>query len=116
MKNIIATAIIGAAMTGGVLLAQGTAHADTTDDAFLATLQAQGIVNDGGDARSIKSAHDLCMLRADGMTNEEVITFIFNNSGLNIYNSGYLLGAAEAAYCPKYLPGGTLEQPRHQAV
>lgn len=75
------------------------AHATTKDDVFLAVLEAQGISNVNGDAGLIAAAHEICDLRAAGYTEMEVVHKVYLWSELDMYNAGFVVGAAEQTYC-----------------
>ena len=76
-----------------------TAHADTTDDAYLEVVREQGV--HGSDASLIRMGHAVCTLREAGWTEREVASEIATqNPDLSIYQGGYVVGAAQAAFCP----------------
>ncbi|HTY32140.1 DUF732 domain-containing protein [Mycobacterium sp.] len=85
----------------GVLGAAGTAHADATDDAFLAALKAHGIVHES-DRAAIAAGHLVCHQLDLGKSQEEIATDVMNSSDLDAEGAGYFVAVAERAYCPRY--------------
>ena len=78
-----------------------TARADATDDAFLAALKAKGITYPNPTA-GLVAGHEVCNELNLGKSPSQVATDVMNNSPLDGYHAGYLVGASIAAYCPKY--------------
>lgn len=76
------------------------AQATTMDDAYLSVLAEEGIRNVKGDAGLIGAAHEICDLRAAGYSEYQVIRKVDYYSQLDLNTSGFLVGAAEQAYCP----------------
>jgi hypothetical protein len=83
------------------------ANADSNDDAYLSLLDAGHIENWDGVGAEIAGAHYICMLRAAGETEKQVIKEVYGLSQLNLRDSIYLVGAAEKIYCPSYWSGST---------
>jgi hypothetical protein len=83
------------------LRAAPTAHADPTDDAFVAALRAHGIVHESAQAE-ITAGHLVCHQLAMGKTQEQIATDVMNSSSLDGDNAGYFVAVAERAYCPQY--------------
>jgi hypothetical protein len=86
----------------GLLPAVSTAHADTTDDKFLATLRSEGITDHISSAHAIEAGHFVCQKLDDGMTPNEVAGDVLNSSSMPAYHCGYFVGAAIDAYCPRH--------------
>jgi len=86
----------------GALAAASTAHADATDDAFLATLTSHGIEHDSGQAE-IVAGHLVCHQLDMGKTQEQIATDVMNSSTLDGDNAGFFVAIAERAYCPRYV-------------
>jgi hypothetical protein len=84
------------------LRAAPTAHADPTDDAFVAALSAHGIVHDSARAE-ITAGHLVCHQLDMGKTQEQIATDVMNSSSLDGANAGYFVAVAERAYCPQYV-------------
>ena len=64
------------------LRAAPTAHADPTDDAFVAALSAHGIVHDSARAE-ITAGHLVCHQLDMGKTQEQIATDVMNSSSLD---------------------------------
>jgi hypothetical protein len=92
----------------GPLGAVPTAHADTTDSAFIAALHAHGIFHDAPQS-AIMAGHLVCHQLSMGKTDQQVATDVMNSSSLDGDNAGYFVAVAERAYCPQYadIPPGT---------
>ena len=88
----------------GPLGAASTAHADTNDDKFLATLKREGITDHISPAHAIEAGHTVCQKLDQGMTLTDVAYEVLNSSNMPAYQSGYFVGASIAAYCPQYAP------------
>ncbi len=95
-------------VTSGLMLAVGllgpsggTAHADATDDTFVAALKAKGITF-GSPDRAIIAAHEVCDELDNGRTPAQVAATVQGNSNLDGYHAGFFVGASIRAYCPKY--------------
>lgn len=94
-----ASAVVAAGL--GALGAAGSAHADATDDAFVAALKAHSIVHESSQA-AITAGHWVCHQLDMGKSQEEVATDVMNSSGLDGEHAGYFVAVAERAYCPRY--------------
>ncbi len=79
----------------------GTAHADATDDAFVAALKAKGI-KFGSPDKALVAAHEVCDELDNGKTPAQVASTVQGNSNMDDYHSGFFVGASIRAYCPKY--------------
>lgn len=88
----------------GALSAAPVARADTTDDIYLKVLHRQGITSSThGDDGLIALAQQICADRASGFDEDaEIDRVSAANPKLDDYNAGFILGAAEMAYCPAY--------------
>lgn len=85
----------------GALGAAPSAHADATDDAFIAALRAHGIVHDSTQTE-IAAGHLVCHQLDMGKSQEQIATDVMNSSTLDGDNAGYFVAIAERAYCPQY--------------
>lgn len=100
-------------LAAGLLLAIGfcaavgatapAAHADATDDAFLAALRAKGI-NYPNPMAALIAGHEVCNELDLGKTPPQIASDVMNNTQLDGYHAGYFVGASIRAYCPKYAP------------
>ncbi len=101
------TGILGRLAAGAVLAiglfgpAEATAHADATDDSFLAALSAKGIKFETPE-KALIAAHEVCGELDSGKTPAQVASTIESNSNLDGYHAGFFVGAAIRAYCPKH--------------
>ncbi len=92
----------GLALAAGLLGPFGAvAHADATDDAFLAALKAKGI-RFGSPDKALVAAHEVCDELGNGRTPAQVAAAVQQNSNMDGYHSGFFVGASIRAYCPKY--------------
>ena len=85
----------------GPLAAAPIAHADATDDAFVAALRAHGIEHESVQAE-ITAGHLVCHQLDMGKTQEQIANDVMNSSTLDGANAGYFVAVAERAYCPQY--------------
>ena len=85
----------------GPLGAAPTAHADSTDNAFIAALHAHGISHES-DKAAITAGHLVCHQLDMGKTQEQIATDVMNSSGMDGDNAGYFVAVSERAYCPQY--------------
>ena len=92
---VLAVALLGALGT------VPTAHADPTDDAFIAALKAHGISHES-DQAAIAAGRLVCHQLDTGKTQEEIATDVMNSSGLDGEHAGYFVAVAERAYCSRY--------------
>ncbi|ORB70138.1 DUF732 domain-containing protein [Mycobacterium scrofulaceum] len=86
----------------GLLAAVPIAHADTTDDAFVAKLKAQGIGDKLSPTHEIEAGHFVCVKLDNGATPMDVMEDVMKSSGLPEFHSGYFVGASIDAYCPRH--------------
>ena len=103
-----------ALMTLAVGLA-APAHADTTDDAFIANLNTSGM-NYGAPERAIQVAKTVvCGALSDNpnTSNADLIAKVTSATNWPTLNAAYFTGAAIQAYCPQY---GSLAPPPKQGV
>ena len=98
---LLATGPLLAVALVGSLAAAPTAHADATDDAFIAALHAHGIAHDSPHS-AIAAGHLVCHQLDMGKTQEQIATDVMNSSTLDGVNAGYFVAVAERAYCPQY--------------
>ncbi len=88
----------------GPLGAVSTAHADTSDNKFIALLNAEGITDHISPAHAIEAGHTVCSKLDAGMKPTEVANDVLNSSTMPAYHCGYFVGAAIKVYCPQYTP------------
>lgn len=85
-----------------VLATVPAAHADTTDDKFLAKLKSQNIGDNLSSAHAIEAGHFVCVKLDNGDTPVDVMEEVMKSSGMPEYHSGYFVGASIDAYCPRH--------------
>jgi hypothetical protein len=99
-----------ALLAAGLLLAVGelgplgaapAAHADATDDAFIAALHAHNISHESAQS-AIAAGHLVCHQLSMGKTQQQIATDVMNSSTLDGDDAGYFVAVAERAYCPQY--------------
>jgi hypothetical protein len=88
----------------GPLGAAATAHADTNDQRFLASLKSEGITDHVSPSHAIEAAHSVCQKLDGGETPTQVANDVLNNSTMPAYHCGYFVGASIKVYCPQYEP------------
>ncbi|MBW0018601.1 MAG: DUF732 domain-containing protein [Mycobacterium sp.] len=91
-----------AAASIGLLAATPSAHADTSDDRFLASLKSQGISDHMSPTHAIEAGHLVCTKLDNGVSPSDVASDVLNSSSMPAYHSGYFVGAAIDAYCPQH--------------
>jgi hypothetical protein len=92
---------MGLALIG--LLAQApAAHADTTDDKFLAALEEQGIIDQASAAHAIEAAHFICDRLDTGESPADVMQDVLRSSNLPEFHTGFFVAQSIYAYCPQH--------------
>jgi hypothetical protein len=100
LSLLAAGGALAVALLGPLVSAPG-AHADATDDAFIAALRAHGITHDSAHSE-IAAGHLVCHQLDMGKTQEQIATDVMSSSTLDGENAGYFVAIAERAYCPQY--------------
>jgi hypothetical protein len=100
----MATRVIVAVVVAliGLLASVSTAHADATDDKFLASLQSQGITDHISPAHAIDAGHFVCVKLDNGVTPTNVVNDVLYSSNMPAYHCGFFVGASIDAYCPRH--------------
>jgi hypothetical protein len=86
----------------GVLASVSTAHADATDDKFLASLRNEGITDHVSSAHAIEAGHFVCTKLDNGVPINDVVNDVLMSSNMPAYHSGFFVGASIDAYCPRH--------------
>jgi hypothetical protein len=86
----------------GLLAAAPTAHADTTDQNFLTSLRTQGITDQISPGHLIEAGHFVCVKLDNGASPTQVVNDVLYSSNMPAYHSGFFVGAAIDAYCPRH--------------
>lgn len=95
--------------SSGLLVSVWTAHADSADDKFLATLKSEGITDHVSPAHAIEAGHFVCVKLDNGASPTTVVGDVLNSSSMPAYHSGFFVGASIDAYCPRHkgeIPAG----------
>ncbi len=100
-RKLAAGLVLVAALLGPLGVPAPTAHADATDDAFLAAVRSKGI-SYASPTGALIAAHLVCDELDHGETPAQVASDVMKNSSLDGYHAGYFVGASIRAYCPKY--------------
>lgn len=100
MKHSTSLFLAFSAILAAAIAFSGQSQASTIDDVFISVLKDEGIDHVNGDAGLIAGGHDICDMRAYGYTEMQVVDKVHQWSELDLHASGFLVGAAEAAYCP----------------
>lgn len=102
--GVIAARLVTVVALGAVWgpVAVAVAHADTTDDKFLAALRSEGITDHISNAHAIEAGHYVCVRLDNGMSPSDVANDVLNSSSMPAYHSGFFVGAAIDAYCPRH--------------
>jgi hypothetical protein len=95
------TAAVAVAVIG-LVASVSTAHADPTDDQFVAALKSQGITDHTSTAHAIEAGHFVCVKLDNGSSVEDVVNDVLQSSSMPTYHSGFFVGAAIDAYCPRH--------------
>ena len=103
LLSLLAAGFIPAVALLGPVTAAPTAHADATDDAFLAALTAKGI-HFGSPQKALVGAHEVCDELGNGKSPSQVASTVQSNSDMDGYHAGFFVGASIRAYCPQYAP------------
>lgn len=100
--SMVGTTLTAATLGLAALGFAGTASASSTDEAFLAQLQADGITPPGA-ARAIKDAHAVCDALDEGHSAKAVIKAVAKATGLSAKGAKTFAVDAASAYCPQYV-------------
>ena len=98
---LLAGLVLVVAMLSLAEVATPTAHADAIDNAFLLAIKAKGI-NFGSPQGAVIAGHEVCDQLDLGMQKSDIASEVMNNSQMDGYHAGFFVGAAVAAYCPRY--------------
>jgi hypothetical protein len=82
--------------------AVSTAHADATDDKFLAALNSAGIGDQTSTAHAIDAGHFVCVRLDNGSSPAEVEKDVETSSSMPQYHAGFFVAASVHSYCPRH--------------
>lgn len=90
-----------AALAFAALLGCASAHADSTDDRFVAALVDEGVGKGIPPAKLIHLGHTICSDLGKGESVLDAMKGLFT-SGIGARDAGSLVGASIGAYCPQF--------------
>lgn len=79
------------------------AHADVNSDAFIMTLDSEGIAYTS-ETEAIKAGHAICDYLDTGASIYSATLLVYNNTPLDMYHAGYFVGASTGAFCSWHAP------------
>jgi hypothetical protein len=97
IAKLVGTAIAVAAVG---LTAPGSAAADSTDDAFIHSVSADGVSN-GNRSEMIQRAEDVCSAFTVGISSARITTDL-DNSAMTPRMTALFMNDAVKSYCPRY--------------
>ncbi|OBJ52356.1 DUF732 domain-containing protein [Mycobacterium sp. 1423905.2] len=100
--SVAATTLTAGALSLAALGFAGAAGASSTDDAFLAQLQADGITPPSA-ARAISDGHAVCTALNQGQSSQQVINSVARTTGLSSKGAKTFAVDAASAYCPQFV-------------
>jgi Protein of unknown function (DUF732) len=100
-RTLLAGLVPVVALLGLTDVSIPTARADAIDNAFLNAVKTKGI-NFASTQAAIVAAHEVCDELDGGRQESDVASTLMTNSNLDGYHSGFFVGAAVAAYCPRH--------------
>ncbi|MDC8984377.1 DUF732 domain-containing protein [Mycobacterium marinum] len=100
--SLAGTTLTAASLGLAALGFAATASAGSTDDAFLAQIQADGITPPSA-ARAISDAHAVCTALDEGDSPTTVINAVAESTGLSSKGAKTFAIDAASAYCPEYV-------------
>ena len=101
VRSLLAGLVLAVVLLGLAAVTGPTARADAVDNLFVEALKAKGI-NFASDQAAIIAGHEVCDELDLGRQKSDVATTVMANSPLDGYHAGFFVGAAVAAYCPRY--------------
>lgn len=93
----------------GALASAPTAFADSTDQKFLAALEAHGIIDQSSAGHAIEAAHFVCGRLDTGESPTQVMQDVLASSGLPEFHTGFFVAQSIYSYCPQHkneIPAG----------
>jgi hypothetical protein len=100
--SVTGTALTAATLGLAALGLAGTAGASSVDDAFIASIKADGITPPSS-ARAITDAHTVCSELDAGKPSKQVIAGVARRTGLSSEGANTFAVDAAKAYCPQYV-------------
>ncbi|MFF2113798.1 DUF732 domain-containing protein [Rhodococcus koreensis] len=104
---VLVAALLGASGLGAAVADAQTPPTSEQDTKFLSQMQGEGITFPSTE-QAIGLGHHICTEFGGGATFDSVFTEGREQSDLDDYHVGYVIGGAVAIYCPQFvdeLPG-----------
>ena len=99
-KFMFSVVVAGAALATGLA---APAYAEETDDIFVSVLDGEGISYPSAE-EAVLVANGVCAYMSEGNSLEDAVGEVMKETGLELEQSGFFVGAAAASYCPEYAP------------
>lgn len=99
-KFIFSVVVAGAALATGLA---APASAEEADDIFVSVLDGEGIPYPSAE-EAVKLANGVCVFMSEGNSLEDAVGEVMKETGLELEQSGFFVGAAAASYCPEHAP------------
>lgn len=99
-KLIFSVVVAGAALATGLA---APAYAEEADDIFVSVLDGEGIPYPSAQ-EAILVANGVCVFMSEGNSLEDAVGEVMKETGLELEQSGFFVGAAAASYCPEHAP------------
>jgi hypothetical protein len=99
-KLIFSVVVAGAALATGLA---APAYAEEADDIFVSVLDGEGIPYPSAQ-EAILVANGVCVYMSEGNSLEDAVGEVMKETGLELEQSGFFVGAAAASYCPEHAP------------
>ena len=99
-RLIFSVVAVGAALATGLA---APAYAQDPDVVFVSVLDDEGIPYPSAE-EAVLVANGVCGYLSEGNTLEDAVGEVMKETGLELEQSGFFVGAAAASYCPEYAP------------
>ncbi len=99
-KFLFSVAVAGAALATGLA---APAYAEEADDIFVSVLDGEGISYPSAED-AVLVANGVCAYMSEGNSLEDAVGEVMKETGLELEQSGFFVGAAAASYCPEHAP------------
>ncbi len=99
-KFMFSVVVAGAALATGLA---APAYAEETDDIFVSVLDGEGISYPSAE-EAVLVANGVCAYMSEGNSLEDAVGEVMKETGLELEQSGFFVGAAAASYCPEHAP------------
>jgi hypothetical protein len=100
-STVVASAVGAAALGLAALATSTTAGANTTDDAFIAEMQAVGVTFTSPQT-AVQEGHQVCNELASGKTGTDIANEVISVTDLSSKQAAYFVVNATQTYCPQY--------------